>query len=849
MHDLIPLSHAQAGVWFASTLNSGAGYNQHIVLKLTGNLRVEFVVASLESIIERHQVLRTLYKVVDGRPMQSVQEAAPLAFSFKSFHFANEDGEKTAAIKRFLKSEVARGFNLQTGPVVRFTLVEVNENEHLLLMVAHHIVCDWWSLKILLDEFAAFYTELVTSDRASMADLPVQYLEYARREYETVTPASAQEELEYWLTKLKDLKEIPLPEKAGRARKYTLSAGWHDLMLSKSTIERLTRRAMLERTTLSNLMLAAFYVLLYKYSHETDLAIAVALSNRDSVEYEHLIGLFLNIVVVRTTLHPCSTLQALVKAVSRDAFDAYAHQEIPFEWIVRALPNRDISSRRQNKLQLCNVSWAFHGGLENPDKRVVLPNLTVEIVHDLTEISTIVDLECQVWQGVDDLRIRMAYAADLLDGETVERMLGHLAKVLEQMAEDPERLVSEVSLLGAAEREQLVEEWNTTEQEYGEARCTHELFEEQARKRPEATAVVYEEQELSYRELNARANQLARYLRELGVGPEVRVGLCLERGLEMIVAVLGVLKAGGAYVPMDSGYPVERLEYMLEDTQAPVLLTQQHLRERLPHRKLRIICLDTAWEQIAQQENSDLEAPAGPENLAYIIYTSGSTGRPKGVMVHNRGLYNLAAAQSIKFNIDSRSVVLQFASWSFDASASEWSTTLLSGAKLLLLSSRNLLGRELTSFIERHQVTTVTLPPSVLLQLSPHEVTVLQTLIVAGEACPQELVQQWATGRIFLNAYGPTETTVCVSICGPISAKDEPFIGRPMANMRVYVMDGEEQLAPVGVAGELYVGGAGVARGYLNRPGLTAEKFVPDPFSTKEGGRLYRTGDLVRWNR
>ncbi|HST61184.1 MAG TPA: amino acid adenylation domain-containing protein, partial [Longimicrobium sp.] len=478
-----------------------------------------------------------------------------------------------------------------------------------------------------------------------------------------------------------------------------------------------------------------------------------------------------------------------------------------------------------------------------------LPGLTVSGVAAAREIAKF-DLSLALTATAQGLRGGLTYATDLFERGTIEGMLGHLERVLEQVAADPDVRLSRLELLGEAERARVLEEWNRTDTEYPADRCIHELFEAQAERTPDAAALVFEDETLSYAELNERANRLAHHLAGLGVGPETRVGICLERGTEMIVSVLAVLKAGGAYVPLDPAYPAERLAFVLADAAVPVLVTQESLRAALPAGDgVAVVSVDGDGARIAAESAENPARGVSPDHLAYVIHTSGSTGAPKGVMVPHRGVPNLAYAQARRFGIDGSSRVLQFASFSFDAAVAEVFDALLAGATLVLAPRDALLpGAGLLETLRDGRVTVATLPPSVLSILSPDDLPELRTVVSAGEAVDAATVERWSAGRTFVNAYGPTETTVCATSAHCEADGRVPAIGRPLENVRVYVLDAAGRPAPVGVPGELYVGGVGVVRGYLGRPGLTAERFVPDPFGGEAGARLYRTGDRARWS-
>ncbi|WP_193200947.1 amino acid adenylation domain-containing protein, partial [Nostoc sp. MG11] len=517
---------------------------------------------------------------------------------------------------------------------------------------------------------------------------------------------------------------------------------------------------------------------------------------------------------------------------------AYENQDVPFDKVVEALqPQRSLaySPFFQVAFTLQNTPMS-----ELQFSNVTLTPLTPEI------ITTKFDLTVLMSQTPSGLMSHWEYSTDLFDQSTIDRMAAHFQNLLSAIVENPSQTVGELPLLSEAEHYQLLIEWNDTESEYPTDKCIHQLFDEQVEKTPDAVAVVFENQQLTYHQLNQKANQLAHHLQNLGVRSEVLVGVCVERSIEMIVGILGILKAGGAYVPLDPNYPQERLSYMLEDSGVEMLLTQQSLLESLPSHIARVVCLDMDWGAIAIESDDNPDIKVKSENLAYVIYTSGSTGNPKGVLVTHRGLPNLVMAQRNQFNVQSQSRVLQFASFSFDASVSEIFMALSSGATLVLAKAESLMpGSDLTETLTQFGITHVTLPPSALSVLLPDEFPELGQIIVAGETCSTELVNQWSNGRCFFNAYGPTESTVCATIAKISNSNPKPIIGRPIANTQIYILDRNNQPVPIGVAGELHIGGVGLARSYRNRPELTLEKFISNPFVPKS--KLYKTGDLARF--
>jgi amino acid adenylation domain-containing protein len=587
-------------------------------------------------------------------------------------------------------------------------------------------------------------------------------------------------------------------------------------------------------------LLAAFAVVLSRYSGQTDIVIGSAIANRNRREIEGLIGFFVNTLALRLDLSEKPSFATFLKQVQTVTQDAYEHQDLPFEMLVEELQ----LERKLDRNPLVQVGFILQNAANEAWK---LPGLTIEEMSWELD-SARLDLEVHLSEVNDGLTGLCCYNIDLFDGSMIARLLEHFQNLLRAIIVNPQESVSLLPLLSKQEQKQLLVDWNQTQADYPKDTCIHQLFEAQVERTPDAIAVVFEEQSLTYTELNHRANQLAYYLRTLGVGAEVLVGISLERSLEMIIGLLAILKAGGAYLPLAPDYPIERLQFMLEDSQVSFLITQRSLLAVLPPSQANVICLDEIEEQVSQYPQDNLQSELTSSNLANVIYTSGSTGKPKGVMVEHRGLVNLASSQIQSFAVNHNSRVLQFASFSFDACISEILMTFGSGATLYLAQKDALLpGQPLIERLVKNGITHVTLPPSALVVLPKESLPNLQTLIVAGEACPLNLVKQWSVRRNFFNAYGPTEASVCASI-GECHQNDlKVTIGKAIANVQIYILDSHLQPVPVGVSGELYIGGVGVARGYLNRPELTQEKFIANPFSNDPGSRLYKTGDLARY--
>ncbi|MCP4659209.1 MAG: amino acid adenylation domain-containing protein, partial [bacterium] len=724
-----------------------------------------------------------------------------------------------------------RPFDLARGPVLRAALLRHAAGEHHLLLTVHHIAFDGWSRGVFLRELAAVY-QAGCAGRAvpDLPELAVQYADFAVWQREWLAGEVLAAQLAYWR---QQLDAPPVLELAGdRPRPAVLSSrGSVELFTVPAELHgRLRELSRSHGATLFMSLMAAFQTLLRRYTGQRDLAVGTVIANRNRAETEALLGFFVNTLVLRVDLSGESSGPAFPQLLARvrdAALGAYAHQDLPFEKLVEELePERNLSRNPlvQVLLVLQNAPVAI---------RELDPGLTVELAGVATEQVSF-DLTMSLAEQGDRLRGAVWYSSDLFDAATIRRLAGHFRTLLAGIVAEPEARLTELPLLTQAESHELLREWSgavvpdpTT--------CIHEDLAAQAARRPDAVAVVFPEGRLSYAELDARADRLAAHLRALGVGApasrsEIVVGLLLERSPEAVVGMLAILKAGGAYLPLDPAYPAERLAFMLDDAGAAMLLTREELAPLVPSTQSTIV-------RIEAPSGGALVCP-GPhktENLAYVIYTSGSTGKPKGVMIPHRGLSRLAAAQIRYYGLGPESRVLQFSSLSFDASVYEIFSTLLAGGTLCLAGADELMpGPELSAFLRRHAVNTWTLVPSALAAMPEQELPALATVTVAGEPCPPELVARWAPGRSFVNAYGPTEVTVCASAGAVAAAHEKPPIGRAFASSRLYVVDRDLAPLPIGVPGELLIGGGGLARGYHGRARRTAASFLPDPWSAEQ---------------
>ena len=834
----LSLSFAQQRLWFLDQLQPNSSlYNIPLALRLTGFLEVAALEQSLEEIIHRHEALRTNFITINGQPTQIIQTVRNWKLSVIELQHLPRFEQETSA-QELAITQAIQPFDLASGSLLRATLVVLSETEHILLICMHHIVSDEWSMGVFIQELATFYNAYAQGQPANAAPLPIQYADFAIWQRQWLVGEVLQSQLSYWKQQLKDAPALlSLPTDRPRPAVQKFVGAYQEFALSVELTQGLMQLSQQQGVTLFMTLLAGFDTLLYRYTGQSDILVGTPIANRNHSEIEGLIGFFVNTLVMRTDLSADPSFSSLLVRVREMALSAYAHQDLPFEMLVEALqPQRNLSHT-----PLFQVAFVFQNA---PNSQVELTGLTVSpLVVESTTAKF--DLTLAMENTGTGLVGVWEYNTDLFDSSTIERMASHFVTLLEGIVANPFERISQLPLLTAVEQQQLLIEWNDTQVDYPQDKCIHQLFEEQCLRTPDAVAVVFEEQQLTYDELNCRANQLAEYLRSLGVSADVLVGLCVERSLEMIVGLLAILKAGGAYVPLDPEYPQERLSFILEDAQVKVLLTQQSLLDKLQSHQAQVVCLDQVWEKIVQNNQDNPTSGVTAFHLANVIYTSGSTGKPKGVMVEHKGLCNLAQAQMQTFGLHSDSRVLQFASFSFDASIWEVVMALGSGATLYLGTKDSLLpGMPLIERLRNYCITHVTLPPSALAVLPTEELPALQTIIVGGEACSAELIKQWSVGRNFFNAYGPTEASVCATVAKCTDADQKISIGRPIANAQIYILDSHLQPVPVGVPGELHIGGAGLARGYFNRPELTQEKFIPNPF---DNSKLYKTGDLARY--
>ncbi len=852
----IPATFAQERLWFLDQLERHdsdhlpATYLMPAALRLRGTLDIGCLQRALHAMVERHETLRTcLCALGDG----TVQQIAPLAhLSLPMLDLGDLAGaEQTAAMQRHVQAHANLGFELAEAPLIRASLLRLNASEHVLMINMHHVISDGWSLGVFTRELSALYGAFVAGEASPLAPLPIQYADYAiwQRSPDRAHALAAQ--LDYWRAQLAGMPPlITLPTDRARPAVQSHAGAWHRFTIDSAVAARIKHVAAAHGATLFMALNAAFSVLLGRHAGQRDIAVGTPIANRTRQELEGLIGLFVNTLVIRTDLDRAENFADLLRQTRETCLQAYAHQDLPFEQLVGALnPERNMAYS-----PLFQVMFVLQN---NAASTLELPGLELSYVHDDgAQIGAAkFDLMLTMSERDGTLDAEFEFNTDLFEAASIIRMAARFQVFLAELSADPQQSFDAAPMLPPAERELVLRGFNHTAMPFPEHACLHELFEAQAARTPHACALMFEDQSLSYRELDERSNQLAHHLQALGVEPNALVGVCLERGIDMLPALMAVLKAGAAYVPIDPDYPADRIAYLLDDTAAPVVLTHSSLRARLPICGSTIVSLDTdnaAWQRRAAHKPS---TNVGSQSLAYVIYTSGSTGRPKGAMNEHRAVVNRLHWMQQQYGLSAQERVLQKTPYSFDVSVWELFWPVISGATLVVAKPDG--HRDsyyLASLIDQARITTVHFVPSMLqafLADAPSCAS-LRRVICSGEALPAELTRRFQSimPKVELhNLYGPTECAVDVTAwaCPPAHAGALVPIGRPIANTALYVLDPHGQPAPVGVAGELHIGGVQVGRGYLNQAALSAEKFIRDPFSADPAARLYKTGDLARW--
>ncbi|HEY6806350.1 MAG TPA: amino acid adenylation domain-containing protein [Pyrinomonadaceae bacterium] len=845
-----PLSFAQQRLWFIDQFEEGSSafYNMPAGVRLKGRLDLDALARTFNEIVRRHHILRTAFVPVDGQPVQVVQPDISLSLPLADLsHLQTE--ERDVALQRLRREEAELAFDLSTSPLLRVSIVRLSPDDNVVLLIMHHIVSDGWSIGVIVREVVALYEAYAAGEQSPLPELPIQYTDFAAWQREQLQGEALARELDYWRGALgTDLPTLNLPTDRPRPAVQSYRGGQISLALTTELTSSLRELAQQQGATLFMVLLASFQGLLQRYSGQDEIVVGTPVAGREQAETESLIGFFVNTIVLRSDLSGNPSFTELLVRVRNTTLNAYAHQAVPFEKLVEELqPQRSLSHA-----PLFQVAVSY---LIDPLPELRLPELEIEFLETNNQTAKF-DLSLELQENSDSVAATINYSTDLFDVETIRRMAGHFQALLTEVVLNPEERLSKLSLLNESERTQLLVEWNATATAYPKHACVHQLFEKQVEQTPQAVALSFAGEQLTYQELNERANRLAHRLVKLGVKSEVLVGLCMERSFEMIVGVLAILKAGGAYLPLDPEYPRHRLELMLKDAGAKIVLTQQHLDHVFTGVDVQTICLDSDWSSITEESEEDLPSRTTPENLAYVMYTSGSTGEPKGVSVRHRSVIRLVKETNyVDPGPDERFLLL--APLTFDASTFEIWGCLLNGAQLVIMPPGPASLEELGATITNEQISTLWLTAGLFHQMVDTQLDSLQgvrQLLAGGDVLSPVHVQHLRgtnSKQRLINGYGPTENTTftCCYATDSDGLKGSVPIGRPISNTTVFVLDQEYEPVPIGVVGELYIGGDGLARDYFNQPALTAEKFVPNPFATSPGERMYCTGDRVRYLR
>jgi amino acid adenylation domain-containing protein len=851
----VPVSFAQQGQWFLWQLNpANTAYHVGGGLGFSGALDVAALQDAMQAIARRHEALRTVFGPgPEGLPEQHVLAEVRIDIPFVDLSVLDADARETrydAAVAQVCRT----AFDLTTGPLLRCALLKMADGEHQLLLMMHHIISDAWSVQLMLDDLAEAYalrTQGMPDTRPEPEIGYVDFSQWQRRWLENSEgKGEGERQLAYWRKRLGASQPVlALTTDRPRSAEAHYSAAQHSLDLPVGLALELKQLSRAQGGTLFMALLTAFHALLFRYTGQSEIRVGVPVAGRSRPETSGVIGIFINTLVLDARLHAQTSLAELLTQVRDTSLEAQAHQDLPFERLVQALR----AEHGHTAAPLFQVMFNHLGQGDRPLRG--WPGLQVRRI-DLEERAAPFELTLETIEREDGgIRANFRYAAELFEPRTIERMAGHYQRVLEALVRLPASKLGELELLGDAEQKQLAQ-WGVNTHRRGEAQCMHRLIEQQAAERPDAVALIFGDEVLSYGELNRRANQLAHRLIAEGVRPEVKVGVALERSTELVVGLLAILKAGGAYVPLDPEYPVDRIAYMVEDSALALMLTQSRLKERLPLQAATpMLALDTL--DLGGHPQGNPVVSLHSENLAYVIYTSGSTGKPKGAANRHGALYNRLVWMQQAYPLGESDTVLQKTPFSFDVSVWEFFWPLMFGARLAVANPGD--HREparLAQLIRTHEVSTLHFVPSMLQAFLAHPgveaCTSLRRIVCSGEALPAE-AQNEVFRRLpqaaLCNLYGPTEAAIDVThwTCRD-DGRSQVAIGQPIDDTQTYVLDAELNLMPPGAAGELYLGGAGLARGYVQRAALTAERFVADPFDSEGGGRLYRTGDLVRWN-
>jgi amino acid adenylation domain-containing protein/thioester reductase-like protein len=865
-----PLSFGQEQLWFLSQIQDNTTYNLPLALQISGSLNISVLEQVITEIVRRHEILRTNFQQIEGKNLQVIRPEINISLQVINLDQITAK-QQLKNVERLINQETDKIFNLSEDDLFQSTLYQLNQNSYILLLNMHHIISDGWSIGILLQELSTLYGAYLAGNKSPLPDLQIQYADYAIWQKEKFTSEIREKQLNYWKQQLADIPPLlELPTDKPRPPIQSFRGGIWEFSINSNLSQKIRTLTQQSDATLFMTMLAAFVILLYRCSGQDDILIGSPMAGRNRQEIQSLIGYFVNTVVLRTKLTGNPNFREILNQVRQVATDAHNYQDIPYNQVVEALnPQRNLSYN-----PVFQILFDLQHSLTD---KLQLPGLTLQPF--LGEHSTSkFDLSLIIEDRGTELIGAWEYSSDLFTQEAISRITENFQTLLNGIVNNPETPINQLPIISAFEQQQILEKWNNTQQDYPESFCIHELFTQQVIKTPDAIAVKFGNQQLTYTQLNQKANQLANYLQNCGVTSEVLVGLYLERSLDILIAILAILKAGGAYLPLDPKYPQTRLTDILNDSQVSIILTQEKLLTSLssplprgetpltPYQG-KIILLDTDLTIISQQNIETPISAIKPDNLAYVIYTSGSTGKPKGVMITHQNIVNHATSIIDKYQINSHDRILQFTTFIFDVAAEEIFPAWLSGATLIICPQEmvtNLI--EFSQFLAQESLTVVNLPTPYwqewVLEIDRKisQIPDSLRLVITGSdqvlpeklALWQKLVTEKRQNIQWINAYGLTETTITSTVYQlpvnyQLNTTHSVPIGRPIANTEIYILDQNLQPVPIGIPGELHIGGAGLARGYLNRKQLTNEKFISNPISSSKSSRLYKTGDLARY--
>ncbi len=839
------LSIGQERLWFLFQLApKNPQYNVPVSVDIQGDLNIIVLIKSLNKLIERHEILRTRFSYRNNQVVQHIADDFKLTISITDISAHQEQQQKQ--LEQLIYVQTLKPFDITNLPLIRVELYRLSEQHYVMLTVLHHIITDGWSMGILFHELTSLYKSIITNEPPSLAPLPIQYSDFSLWQRSWLSGARLKRQMDYWTEQLANLPVLNLLPNRPRTKSTLNKGARHYCYINSEQQLSLMTLAQEQEVSLFILLLTIFMILCARYSGQDDIAVGTGIANRNRTEIEPLIGFFTNTLVMRGDLSGEPDFISLLSAIKQMALEAYEHQDLPFGDLVDALqPQRDIA---QNPL--VQVMFVMQNNATPVSEISHLTFSPFRVVSGLVKM----DIEVNVYETDQGLRIETEYNQGLFDATSMERMFRHYLIILDAVLEAPRQKVLQIPLLSRSEQQFLLfGSDNDNVKKPSIIPCMHQFVEHLAQKRPQAQAVCFEQQSLTYVMLNHKANQLARYLCTHGVQDETLVGICIERSIEMIIAILAIFKAGAAYVPLDPAYPEKRLRFILDDTALSIVVTQQSVQKKIPSTSVQRVCLDSQWPDIEHHSGTNIQKIIDTRQLAYVIYTSGSTGNPKGVLIEHRSLSNLIRAQDLILNLNSQKndQILQFSSLNFDASVFEIVLALCSGACLHLVKQQSLMfGLPLLRLMEQRKISIALIPPSVLTTIPIESVDFLpdlHTLIVGGEPASSELLSRWSKDRRIFNAYGPTEATVVASMYLYNNEQHTPPIGRALINTAIYLLDKAGQVVPIGVPGEIHIGGIGVARAYLNQPDLTSERFISDPFAAQDDAKMYRSGDLGRY--